>query len=196
MKTPKTFVTRTRARLFGIGALALTVMLLALPATSANAAAQLIKTTVTVTVTQDQINSNPRIKRHDPRFSDPQITLLAGQAQVSSVFTGIDPITKARDVAVQVISIWSPVVRAGRIDWVFVSGTFGGHPSSSDLVRDHRFGLQDSVNDEVRKTIKTQYNSSVFRDTAVTVSPSGVVVTATVWQRQTPTPTPAPSTTG
>lgn len=200
MKSLKAIATNAKMRLIGFGAVAASVAMLALPAFSANAAPQRphwVKTTATVTVTQDQINANPRIKHHDPRFSDPQITLLDGQAQVSSVFTGIDPNTSASDVAVQVISIWSPVVRLSRIDWVFVSATVGGNPTSADFVRDHRFGLRDAVNDEVRKTIKSEFDSRIYRDTAVTVSPDGVAVTATVWERQTATatPTPAPATT-
>ena len=196
MNTLKTIATSARTRLIGIGAVAASVAMLAFPAFSASAAPQhpqWVKTTATVTVTQEQINDNPRIKHHDPRFSDPDITLLDGQAQVSSVFTGIDPNTSASDVAVQVISIWSPVVRAGRIDWAFVSATVGGHPTSADFVRDHRFGLRDSVNDEVRKTINAQFDSHIYRDTAVTVSPDGVAVTATIWERQSATAAPTPA---
>ena len=121
--------------------------------------------------------------------TDPSITLLSGQAQVNSTFGGIDPNTKASDSAVPVVSNWIPVVRDERIDWIFVSGTVAGQPTSADFIRDHRSGLIDSGNDEVRKAIGAQFNSKIFRDTAVTAFPDGILVNATVWTRLAPTPT-------
>ena len=137
----------------------------------------------TVTVSQSQINANPQIKHHDPRFTDPNIVLLAGQAQVTSTFTGIDPISKANDNGVPVVSVWTPTVRDGRIDWVFVSGMVNGNPTTADFVKDHRFGLRDSVNDTVHHTIETQYASRIYKDTSVSVSANGVVVNTDVWTK-------------
>ncbi len=115
--------------------------------------------------------------------TDPSITLLSSQVQVNSTFSGIDPNTKASDSVVPVVSIWTTVVRDERIDWIFVSGTVAGQPTGADFVHDHRFGLIDSVNDEARKAIDAQFNSKIFRDTAVTASSDGVLVSATVWTR-------------
>jgi hypothetical protein len=143
--------------------------------------------TATPTVTQDQLDANPHITNHNPAYSNVNITLLDGQAQVSSTYT-------ADGSVVTLVSLWTPFIVDGRVDWNFVSATVNGQATTSDRVQDHRFGLRDATNDEIRKAIEAQYDSHLFQDTAVTVSPSGVAVTATVWKHgEAATPTPSGS---
>src|SRR4051812_41216090 len=90
----------------------------ALPANAAALPDKWQETTKTYTVTQDQINASYRVTNPINRqISDVSVTVEDGQINVAATITkpGKDPVAT--------VSIWKPIIRAGLINWQFVSAT-------------------------------------------------------------------------